>query len=310
MHALGVLGGDLDENLTCFLVATAKKPDELVMIDGGSVTGGITRWLEKSGKLAADATWTQRARAVTEVLSRVKGTLITHAHLDHVGGLVTKSTLDLSLAQKGRESHPLIGLPATIEGLHEKLLSKPAWGDFTTFPPERPALKLDPMPPGTPRTVGPFTVTAIELSHSIPAAGFVLEADGGSYLHLGDTGPTEAIWKAGREALEKGTLRGVAVEVSFPDAEEKLSLITAHFTPHLLLLELAKLTGVTPRAAPTPAEADKLLVEDLIPKLTGVKVMAIHIKALYYDTVTRELRAYQERGLPIILPEQGGTYEF
>src|SRR5260370_605178 len=102
VRCLGVLGGDLDENLSCFLVSRAAKPEDSVMIDGGSVTQGIIRWKVKEGQLAADASWSARTQTVTDVLQHVSAFLVTHAHLDHIAGFVVKSTLDLSLAQKGR----------------------------------------------------------------------------------------------------------------------------------------------------------------------------------------------------------------
>jgi hypothetical protein len=160
--------------------------------------------------------------------------------------------------------------------------------------------------------VGPFTVEAVPLTHTIPSAGFLVHAGDAAYLHLGDTGPTEAVWTRARALHRRGALRAVAVEVSFPSTQEKLAHDTGHLTPHSLLVELSKLAGIAPLPTVekmTAAEAAALAAR-LAPAFAECPVLTIHIKAAHYDTVVRELDALHAAGLNLIRPLEGERYRF
>ncbi len=307
VHALGVLGGDWDENLSSFAIGRPGGPSTL-LIDGGSVMTGVTRVLEREGKLAATASPSTRVRAAQEFLRPVRALLVTHSHLDHIGGFLLKSTLDVALALAGRPTLDVVGLPETLDALKRAALAPPLWADFTAIPPENPALRLAALPPDTPREIGGFVVRAIPLSHTIPCAAFLLTADGGaSYLHLGDTGPTTAVWEAARPLLRAGRLRAVAVEVSFPSREEALAARSGHLTPRSLVVELAKLAGLP---APRADEETRRLAARVAPALHGLPILVIHIKALAYDDVVAELAPLRAAGLHLVVPAQGEAYRF
>ncbi|MFT4264406.1 MAG: MBL fold metallo-hydrolase [Nocardioides sp.] len=48
--------------------------------------------------------------------------------------------------------------------------------------------------------VGPFTVTAYEVEHPVPAYAFRIEADGAVLAYTGDTGPTDTLLETARDA--------------------------------------------------------------------------------------------------------------
>ncbi|MBK7865136.1 MAG: 3',5'-cyclic-nucleotide phosphodiesterase [Archangiaceae bacterium] len=299
VHALGVLGGEDDSNLSAYVVGTAEQPAQL-LIDGGAFTAGLYAW-----KLAGDpGTPSQRAAVLSEFFRSLTGVLITHSHLDHVGGLLVAAP---ALFGAGRKKPlPLWALPQTVATLRDHALRSPLWVDLTATPKDAPVIALNELPAGKPVTLGELTVESVALVHPVPSAAYLVSKGAAHYLHLGDTGPSEAVWKRARELLEANTLRGIAVEVSFPSKDEALAKQTGHLTPALLLEELGRLTGTRLARGTDP----KLNAKALGAALGDCKVMAIHIKAAQYEKVVEELRQFEAVGLPVIIPRQGSKYTF
>ncbi len=308
LRALGVLGGDTDANLSCFVLGRPGTT-ELVMIDAGSIMPGLTRWLENERLLAAGATPSEQARAALDVFGRLRGVFVTHSHLDHWGGLVDASTLPLALALRGRPSLPIFGLPEPIAALREHLFRSPLWADFTAIPAQNPALALHPI--GEVHAGG-FHVRAIRVNHTVAGAAFLIRSGDAAYLHFGDTAATQEAWDAARSLLASGALRAIALEMSFPASQESLAETSGHLTRSSFLLELARLAGVSSTLrARTMSDAEAVaLAKQLAPAFRDCPVFVIHVKALGYDEVKREVEALQQAGLNLILPEQGRGYRF
>lgn len=79
---LGIKGGIDEKNLSAYLIAPANTKD-FVCLDAGTVNAGIEKAIEnKVFKIST-----------SEVLRKyIKGYLISHAHLDHVSGLIINSS--------------------------------------------------------------------------------------------------------------------------------------------------------------------------------------------------------------------------
>lgn len=313
LHALGVLGGDTDTNLSCYLLGAPGAAPTL-MIDGGSVIPGLEKWLELRGKLARDASPTARAKADLEALRPVQALLLTHAHLDHWGGFVDASTLEVALAAGGRSPLQLVGLPATVDAIREHLFKSPLWADFTRIPSEKqPAIALHPLAPGETMATAGFQVETVGLDHAVPSAAFLIQSGDAAYLHLGDTGITHAVWQRARPLLRAHRLRAVTLELSYGANAEALAATTGHLARNSFLLqlnELAQAQVVTKKPAElTDAEA-LALAHALAPSFADCPVIVTHVKALSYDRVRAEVQALQQAGLNLILPEQGQSYRF
>ncbi len=308
VRALGVLGGDDDSNLTSFLVRREGDPSWL-MLDAGSVREGLVAWRRQEGRAATVATPEQRAEALRGLLRQTSALLVTHAHLDHVASLLLLSPL----LTDGKGTLEVYALPETIAALAQSGFAPPLWADLTHVPPQAPAVALHPIE--GPTRLGGLEVTAIPLAHPVPSAAFLLRdpETNASYLHLGDTGPTEAVWAQARAPLAAGTLHAIAVEVSFASGKEKLAALTGHLTPRMLLVELNKLARVEEKpleAASLSADEAVALARKLGPALGRCKLLAIHLKAQDHRAVADELRRYAKAGLPIVLPEQGSGHRF
>jgi 3',5'-cyclic-nucleotide phosphodiesterase len=162
--------------------------------------------------------------------------LLTHTHLDHVAELGTVADL-----RTQEDAGPLVvaGLPETVAALREHFFNWVLWPDFTAIPEEEPSIRLVEVAPGKPAAFGDVEVLPVPVHHSVPSCGYVVRIGGGrSFAFSGDTGPTDAFWRAAAEAPDLG---GVLTEVSFPDHLEELALRTGHLTPALVERELAKL---------------------------------------------------------------------
>jgi ribonuclease J len=124
-------------------------------------------------------------RFLAEERHNIVGLLLTHAHEDHFGAVV-----DLWPALAGV---PVYATPFTAEMLKSKLREI---GFVNGFP-------LNVIPMGARRTIGPFDVELINMSHSIPEpSAVVIRTPLGAALHTGDwklddnpltSAPTDAV---------------------------------------------------------------------------------------------------------------------
>ncbi|HEU5321329.1 MAG TPA: 3',5'-cyclic-nucleotide phosphodiesterase, partial [Methylomirabilota bacterium] len=94
----------------------------------------------------------------------------------------------------------------------------------------------------------------------------------------GDTGPTEALWKAARGL--RG-LRAVVLECSFPDRLDDLARVAGHLTPRLVEREMDKLPADLP-------------------------VWIFHVKPQFTEEIAAELARLAPR---VSLLEQDKTYQ-
>jgi len=227
-----------------------------LLLEGGTVTSALT-WEEQLG--------------VTEVL-------VTHMHLDHV-----KELAFLVDNRTGRTPRPLVvtGVAAVIDGLRRHLFNDRIWPDFTRIPSRRdPALAYRVIPEGRYSRVCGLSVKPVLVNHPVAAAGFILREPGTSVLYTGDTGPTEAIWKAARGLRD---LKAAIVECSFPSGMEELALASGHLTPALLEHELEKLGR------------------------PEVPIHLYHMKPLHLPAIAEELAGLSRR---VEMLHQGRTYTF
>ncbi len=236
LRVLGCHGGELPKHrTTCFLV------DETLALDAGALTGTLS----------------------LDELLRVDDIVVSHSHLDHVKDLPL--LVDLLV---GRRDKPVVvhASQACARTLHESLFNNELWPDFTRIPTRaNPVLRIEPFKLGEPFKVGSYKVTAIPVSHPVESCGFVV-TDGASSLGMsGDTGPTDALWRAFNAARK---LKAVLLETSFPNVLQGLADISGHLTPNTVQAELRKFR---PRGA--------------------CDVLLYHLKPAFVAQLKKELRA-------------------
>lgn len=123
-------------------------------------------------------------------------------------------------------------------------------------------------------------MTAVRVNHVVDCVAYFLERDGRALLHVGDTGPTEAVWERARAT---SNLCAVVVEAAFPNRLQALADASGHLTPASLEAELRKLGRRVP-------------------------LFLYHLKPQFAEEIERDLTAVRDLA-PTIL-EAGKTYWF
>ena len=83
-----------------------------------------------------------------------------------------------------------------------------------------------------------ISVTPIPVNHTVETVGFVIRDDSAAWIYSGDTHLTEEIWQV---AARIPNLKGVLIEVSYPDSMLDIAIQSKHLTPTLLAQEFRKI---------------------------------------------------------------------
>jgi 3',5'-cyclic-nucleotide phosphodiesterase len=287
---LGVKGGLDESNLSSYMIAPTGN-ENYVCLDAGTVYTGIQR--------AVDAGIFHLP--VSKVLRQhIKGYLISHAHLDHLAGLIINSPDDTAKT--------IYGMPYTLKVLEEKYFTWAAWANFGDTG-EAPVLKkyhYAVMETGKeiPLTGTTMTATAYPLSHGgyYQSTAFLVHSGDACLFYLGDTGADTiehsnrlaALWQVAGPLIRAGKLRAIFIEVSFPNSQPEKTLF-GHLTPRLLMGELNRLAGVA--GAKT---------------LNDFPIVITHRKPSgdQESVIKQELEANNPLHVKLIFPGQGSRLDF
>jgi cAMP phosphodiesterase len=250
IRVLGAFGSEaLGQRPSAFLV------NEKILIDGGSVTGAL---------------------AVPEQLE-IEHAVVSHSHLDHLAGLVYLT--DTLACYEDQPPLTIASIEPVVEAFRNAVFNNVVWPDFTKIPnADHPTLKFRTLVEDAEQRVGDIWVTPVPVSHTVPAAGFVVHDGSTGFIYSGDTGPTEAIWKA---AHRMSGIRAVILECAFPNRLGWLAGLAKHMTPELINREMDKL----------PAD---------------VPVLVFHVKPQFYEETAEELALIPGNRVQIL--EQDKTY--
>ena len=287
---LGVKGGTMDGNLSAYMLAPAGS-DAYVCLDAGTVSNGISVAISKKSFNANDET----------VLKKyIKGYLISHPHLDHISGMVINS-VDDTVKQVYAMEH-CIGV------MKAHYFNWQSWPNLASEG-QAPALnkyRYQQLAEGveTPIAESGMSVRAFPLSHSKPysSTAFLVKHGDEFVLYFGDTGPDEVeqtdhmkrVWAVVAPLVKAGKLKGVFLEVSYPNAQPDRHLY-GHLTPKWFMKEFEVLGGLAGKE-----------------NLRNLNVIVTHIKPVgnNTETIRKELSADNNNlGLRLIFPQQGVKLE-
>lgn len=249
---LGCSGGELPRHrTTCFLV------DRTLALDAGALTASLG----------------------LEELLAVDDIVLTHSHFDHVKDVPLLADL---LVGRRRRPVRVHASPECAQTLRESVFNGRLWPDFTRIPdPRRPVLRIVPFRPGRPFRVGRYAFRPIPVCHPVESVGFLITGGGATLAVSGDTGPTEAFWRAVNAAPR---LSALLVELSFPNSLQWLADLSGHLTPRTLAGELSKLHR------------------------DGFPVLLYHYKPAHLAELRRELAGLRRADVRVL--RQGDTFTF
>jgi 3',5'-cyclic-nucleotide phosphodiesterase len=300
--ALGALGGIEDGNLSAYLVRP-HDDDRAVTFDVGTLVKGLRVADEKGAldgiRMPPDSALGRIGYVLT---TKIKGYLVSHAHLDHVAGLIIASPDD--------SKKPIYALPSVGAALVDTYFNWQAWPNFTDRG-KAPQLKkypIEELKPGVsvPLQDTKMSVTGFPLSHGgVESTAFLVESDGDAILYFGDTGPDAVekttkmrdVWAAVAEKVKQRKLKAILIEASYTSDRPDTQLF-GHLTPKWLMTSLRELDGLAGGGA----------LKDLPVVITHVKYSLTREQP--QARMRAELAAENDLGVRILIPEQGSRWHF
>lgn len=297
---VGVYGGLKDGNLSAYLLKPIES-ENYASLDGGTLVNGLDVAMDKQSIRPFNA---------EELLQKhIPAYLISHAHLDHLMGLV--------MAQPElQEQQTIMAREETMQALQKNLFNWSVWGNFGDggVIPHLNYQRYQTMPllewvaiPDTEMQVKTFP-----LSHSgMAASAFLVRYKTDYILYFGDTGADsiekssnmEYIWKEIAPLIRRNRLHGIMLECSFLNSQPDNKLF-GHLKPSLFMSELRQLASIV-----NPS--------DIKNSLRGLPVVVTHIKPRLSDfsnpkgdtdkQIINELSQENDVGVELIKPEQGSS---
>jgi cAMP phosphodiesterase len=264
VKVLGCHGGETpNHKTTCFMI------DNQITIDAGA----ICRSLELVEQVA------------------LQHILVSHSHMDHVKDLALLA--DQIIGQKKQPIFLHCGAE-TAETLRSSYFNNFLWPDFTVIPtPEAPVMKIIIHEPETPFRIsltepfsmeakpseGPladdeYEITYVPLTHPVESMAMLIRSVHGTILYSSDTGPTKRLWELANRIDD---IKGMFVELSFPNNMQPLADVAGHYTPATLAKELTKVDG-----------------RDDIP------LFVYHLKPSFYQKTLDELEALELKNMHLV----------
>lgn len=304
---LGVSGGVDEDNLSSYLLAP-KGSNDFVAIDAGTLMAGL-RKASALGSLASMDQPVESKLTLEEFVlqKRVKAYLISHAHLDHLMGLVINSPDD--------EAKDILGTASTIDAIRDHIFNWRIWPGFGNE--------------GAGFSLGKYRYVRLAQGAAVPVAGtqmiveplalshggqastaFLIRAESHYAAYFGDTGADEiersgalqAAWARLAPLVKAKALRGMFIEVSYADGRPD-KLLFGHLTPAWLMRELHAFARTVEPARPASA-------------LSGLTIFITHVKPSLVrgddpvQQIARELSGRNDLGIRFVFPRQGERIEF
>ncbi|HGF0778189.1 TPA: MBL fold metallo-hydrolase [Legionella pneumophila] len=297
---LGVYGGLKDGNLSAYLIKAIESKN-YTALDGGTLVRGL--------EVAVDKQSLSNKRVDDLLQKHIPAYLISHAHLDHVMGLV--------MAQPElREKQTIMAREETMQALQKNIFNWSVWGNFgdsgDTSQLNFQHYQTVPLFQWVSIPDTDLHVKVFPLSHGgMASSAFLIRYEAEYVLYFGDTGADsiekstnmENIWKEIAPLIRNRQLHAIMLECSFLNSQPDDKLF-GHLKPNLFMSELRQLASIV-----DPFDSRN--------SLRGLPVVVTHIKPRLADfsntnedtekQIINELSQENDIGVELIKPEQGIT---
>jgi len=241
---LGVKGGLDESNLSSYMLAPINS-NNYICLDAGTLYYGLT-------KAVKNGLFNKPAEDVLK--ENIKGYLISHAHLDHVAGLIINAPID--------SEKIIYSSQYTINVFKNNYFTWQNWANFADEG-EKPQLgtyhyQVLSLNREIPIQNTELFVTPFELSHGNPykSLAFLVRYKNNYILYLGDTGADniekshdlKKLWIAIAPLIKSKQLKAIFIETSFPNSQPDTKLF-GHLKSNLFFDEMNKLSQYTGKKA-------------------------------------------------------------
>lgn len=300
--ALGVNGGIDEGSLSAYLLAPNNSED-FILFDAGTLINGLRKTATRNSLKKLGISKNSSLGLANNMLNKhIRAYLISHAHLDHIAGLVIASPDD--------SKKTILGTDASINDLKNFIFNWRIWPNFSNqgIEPRLAKYHYIRLPlyqfVVIPKTT--LTVKAFPLSHEkVSSTAFLVRSKEDAYiLYLGDTGADiiehsqdlKKVWQAIAPIIRENKLKGIFIESSYPDSQSDTQLF-GHLKPKWLLKELGELAQLVNTNNPNMA-------------LKNLKILVTHIKPSLKDKnirqeIKKELNQENNLGVEFIILQQG-----
>jgi len=203
-------------------------------------SGGIGAGLRTTSLLVDDDILIDAGTGIGDLplaqLRAIRHLFLTHSHLDHTCGLpllvdTIFDTLTTPLMVRGRVE--------TLDAVRQYVFNWVMWPDFEELPSfDKSVLKYEPVALGSHVTLGERKLQIVEVNHTVPGAGYVIESGGKVFAFSGDTATNDTFWDAVNAYPRLDVL---VVETAFANRNERLAELARHYCPRTLAADLDKL---------------------------------------------------------------------
>jgi len=185
---------------------------------------------------------------------------LTHSHLDHICDI--PYLFDLNF-EKLKTPIKIYGLKNTIEDLQNHIFNDKVWPDFSRIKllySDEPALIYEVLEFDKEYRFNDVKITPIELNHTVPTCGFVVQKPDFKTIFAPDTKASQNLV----DKIEEYQVDSLIVDCSYPARLESLAEVSGHFATSTLKKQLQEIKK-------------------------DIDIHIVHIKSSYAKEVKREI---------------------
>lgn len=165
-------------------------------------------------------------------MAAIDSVFLSHSHLDHVAALPLMVD---AVASQRLKPLDIFALAGTIAALKAHIFNDVIWPDFSCIPSvQAPFIRFVEVSIGQRISLFGKNIEVLPATHTVPAAGFAVNAGAGNWIFTGDTERNPALWAR----INQLPVSMLVIETAFSNREKELAKNSLHLSQHSLSQEL------------------------------------------------------------------------